>query len=90
MLRFIDNDELYREWTKRNPGGLVVNSFKTPAPKYLILHKASCYTITELKGNAETFTDKYSKTCSNDLDELTKWAKEDIGGELHRCRKCFK
>ena len=90
MLRFIDNDDLYIEWTKRYPEGFVVNSFRTPAPKYLMLHKAKCYTITELKGNAVTFTGEYSKTCSHDLDELTNWAKEEIGGELRRCQKCFK
>jgi len=90
VIQFVDSDNPYKEWTNNNPNGFVVNSYKEPSSTYLILHKASCYTITELKRNAKSFTDKYSKTCSDNLDELDNWAKNDIGGELCRCRKCFK
>ena len=90
MIQFVDRDKQYKDWIKNNPDGFVVNSYKEPSSTYLIIHKASCYTITELKGTAKSFTEKYSKTCSNKLDELDNWVKNDIGGEFCRCRKCFK
>lgn len=89
---FIDDDNNYLRWLMQNPSGFVVNSNKTPSPKYLILHTARCNTIYTLikKGGdwKANWTKDYRKSCSSNKAVLEEWAKEKIKGKLQRCPRC--
>ena len=63
MKEFKKDDESYLDWSSTKPTGFVVNCHRQPSPKYLILHKATCGTISTSKiGNWITTT--YIKICS--------------------------
>jgi hypothetical protein len=90
MLRvkqFIDDDSGYLRWIENNPNGFVVNCHKRPYPKYLILHHATCLTIST-PANTNWTTTNYMKICSLDRNELQNWAQNKIHGRLHLCKIC--
>ncbi|MEA3254926.1 MAG: hypothetical protein U9Q22_03720 [Candidatus Altiarchaeota archaeon] len=85
--RYIDDDGGYLDWVSTNPTGFVVNCHRQPSPKYLILHKATCGTIsTPKRSNWTTIT--YIKICSLDKKELETWAQREISGNLKPCQIC--
>lgn len=84
MLQFRNDDAGYRQWLKDHPNGFVVNSERIPNPSYLILHRATCYYISNDTTRNYTTT-SYIKTCSEDLAELRWWA-GTLSGQLgQRC-----
>jgi len=87
MEKFIDDDEGYLEWLERNPDGFVVNSHREPISRYLILHKATCGTISSPNRKNWT-TGDYIKFCSSDRSELEEWALDAFNTDLWACRKC--
>jgi len=87
VVAFEDNDRDYLYWTRNNSRGYVVNCYRNPAPDYLILHWADCYTINGT--HAQWTTGDYAKVCSPTLPPLESWA-TTIGGSLHKCEKCWK
>lgn len=48
--KFIDNDDGYLNWITANPTGYVVNCNRYPRAAYLVLHRATCWTISASKG----------------------------------------
>jgi hypothetical protein len=46
MRIFEDDDAGYLAWVGSHPHGFVVNTFRKPDPRYLMLHRATCHTIT--------------------------------------------
>jgi hypothetical protein len=87
MQEFVDDDQGYFSWLRRNPWGYVVNTPRTPSPSYLMLHLSTCQSISQLGGKGTTFTGEYRKVCSSELSELRNWAMR-VGGELKRCGQC--
>lgn len=84
---FIDDDKAYLRWLTQNSKGLVVNSYLHPSPEYLILHRATCWTIsTDARTNWTTTG--FIKICSLEEEELGAWAEKEVGGQLHRCKIC--
>ncbi|HUV80802.1 MAG TPA: hypothetical protein VMW40_08305 [Candidatus Bathyarchaeia archaeon] len=61
MKKFIDDDRGYLDWIDRNPRGFVVNTYRNPSSKYLILHRATCGTISTSKRTIgrQEITSKY-------------------------------
>jgi len=86
LVAFEDNDRDYLFWTRRNSRGYVVNCYRIPAPDYLILHWADCYTINGT--HAPWTSGDYAKVCSPTLSPLEVWA-ASVGGSLHKCEKCW-
>lgn len=86
MILFIDDNEAYLTWLQQNPHGFVVNCDRKPSPRLLMYHKADCFHIQRWEGR--NLTVDYIKVCSNDLQELKKWAEVIIGGEVQYCRSC--
>lgn len=80
--KFIDNDDGYLNWIKANPTGYVVNCDRYPRAAYLVLHRATCRSISGKPTFGERWTTAYIKVCSLDRHELESWARREIGGEL--------
>jgi hypothetical protein len=57
---FRDAEAQYLAWIARHPGGWVVNSTRSPAPGYLMLHRADCWTIG-VQGAGNYTTREYVK-----------------------------
>ena len=87
MIIFINEDDAYLRWIEENPNGFVVNANNPPRSDYLILHKSTCRTISSDHTSNWT-TNQYLKVCSNNVDELSTWAKNRIGGALTPCPIC--
>jgi hypothetical protein len=89
IVHFQDDDAGYALWLAENsPRGFVVNSFREPSTKYLILHRSSCHTISGAPAPGKTWMREYSKTCSASIEKLDRWAKESLGGSLRPCGRC--
>lgn len=88
MLEFRDNDAGYLRWLDRHPQGYVVNAHRRPIAIYLVLHRATCPTITRLATNAKTWTHgTFIKVCSDNVSDLHSWARR-VPGELSQCGIC--
>ena len=84
---FVNDDEGYLRWLKQNASGFVVNSYNKPVPEYLIMHRATCWTIsTDARTNWTTTG--FIKICSSDKTELEMWAAKEVGGKPHHCGVC--
>lgn len=87
-------DEDYERWLYEHPDGFVLNSKTNLDPYYIVLHRASCKSITELKGRAKEggFTErKYIKICGPDVQSLQAWLKSnEYRNDLFISIKCSK
>jgi hypothetical protein len=86
LVVFEDNDRDYLYWTHQNSRGYVVNCYRSPAPDYLMLHWADCYTING--SQSPWTTGDFVKVCSPTVSALDDWAGK-VGGSLQRCEKCW-
>ncbi len=88
MERFLDNDRAYLDWVETHQQGYVVNAYREPSARYLVLHQADCPTITGEPTNGKAWTSDYIKVCSHDRTELEDWARDQVGGPLQPCSTC--
>ena len=85
----------YSRWLAVHPGGFVLNTRrKRTDPTYMVLHRASCWTISParhgLAPGALTQID-YAKVCSEEIDELRRWVcsrGRPDGSFSKQCGKC--
>ena len=96
---FADSDSDYLEWLKRNPDSFVVNLERSPTPKNRVLHKASCGTISEVRGSRGGipkpggFTERkyiklWARTVSEARDALKKHLADEQIDFSKPCQKC--
>lgn len=85
--KFVDHDAGYEEWLAGHPSGFVVNAERKPRPTYLVLHRSSCRTISNLPPSGTNWTKDYIKICSSRPEPLRQWAAR-LGGSLHPCSFC--
>ena len=85
---FVDNDSNYLQWVTANPGGFLVNCDREPHPRYLRVHRATCRTVTGTPPNGRRWTTLYAKVCSPTIEELQRWASQQVGGQLTKCGTC--
>jgi hypothetical protein len=87
MQHFVDDDHGYLDWLDHHPDGFVINTLRTPSAAYLMLHRASCGTITGKPARGTTFTGEYAKVCGerNELEEFTR----HLGGHAQPCGLCL-
>jgi hypothetical protein len=88
VTKFVDADADYLAWIEAHPNGFVVNAYRVPTAHYLIIHRASCGTISGTPARGDRWTTEYCKACSLDVGALQDWAKRRTGGELHPCGLC--
>jgi hypothetical protein len=83
-ITFDRDDEAYLRWIDGHQHGFVVNAYRNLAPRYLMLHKASCGTIKGKPARGITWTDgDFVKICSNTRQDLEQWASSNTMGKLH-------
>lgn len=87
MDEFLDDDAGYQQWLAGHPVGFVVNSYAHPTPSYLVLHRATCWTINGLAGAGNALT-SYRKTCFRTRRQASDWAEGRWPGRLRRCGHC--
>jgi hypothetical protein len=87
MRHFIDDDAAYLGWLADHPDGFVINTGRTPSAAYLMLHRASCGTISGTPARGSTFTGDYTKVCGGQ-EELDAFARQ-LGGLASPCRLCL-
>lgn len=88
MLTFVDDDRGYLTWVAQHPGGIVLNTARKPAPEYLILHRATSFTITGSPAKGEYWTRDFIKHCAEHRAELRGFARVECGGEAQSCGVC--
>lgn len=78
MIRFENDDRAYLEWLRDNQSGYVLNVRVAPDPGYVLLHRATCRSISSDRRAANAYIGAgYRKICSNDIDELARAAKAE-------------
>jgi len=85
------SDDLYMDWLDRNPEGFVINSHRDPDPTYIVLHRATCHSISQYTRSSSegAFTERsYIKTCSPSIDELRDWAHHNGRADRAFSREC--
>ena len=88
MQSFLDDESGYLRWLESSPNGFLINSNRNVNSTYLMLHRATCRTISGTPSRGKDWTKNYVKVCSNDLEELAAWAKDEIQGSIVRCGIC--
>ena len=86
MIVFDNDDCGYLEWVKENRCGYVINC-STTVVRNLSIHRVDCATISSRKKTTLT-THHHIRACSNDIQELMKWAKEVYGYAPLPCLIC--
>jgi hypothetical protein len=72
IIEFMDNDHGYVAWLADHPHGFVLNCERPPRSTYLILHRATCWTISRAAGT--NWTVNYQKVCADSFEEIDAWA----------------
>jgi hypothetical protein len=63
MRHFVDDDAGYQQWLSNEPDGFVINTYRSPSSAYMVLHSATCRTISGQPARGTTFMGEYSKVC---------------------------
>ena len=87
MDEFLNDDRSYRQWLEAHPKGYVINSNRRPGASYLVLHRATCWTISRLFGRGNSLT-AYRKTCFRTRQQAVNWGGGQWPGALQNCSFC--
>jgi hypothetical protein len=85
---FRDDESGYLTWLAAHPHGFVLNTNRSPRPDYLVLHRASCRTISGRPPRGGPWTGQYIKLCADDSREIVAWAEATIGATPRECGAC--
>lgn len=92
MIEFVDNESGYLSWIKDNPGGFVLNLRRAESRDYVILHRATCRSISTRKRAPGAYTERaYRKVCAATVAELAQAARREgrmDGSFSRRCGLC--
>ena len=92
MIEYINDDEGYLSWIATNPNGFVLNVCRAANPDYVVLHRASCGSISTDKREFGAYTTRgYRKVCATSAAELQLAAKREgrsDGSFSKRCGLC--
>ena len=91
---FIENDKGYLNWLDEHREGFVINSHRISDPKYLVLHRARCSSISRPGVEPGAWTERgYIKICSEDINSLRAFVRENgrtDGTFSNECSFCCK
>ncbi len=88
--KFRDDEEGYLAWLAGHPAGFVFNVNRSPRPNYLILHRATCRTISGRPTRGGPWTGPYIKVCSDDELQIAAWTGKTVGAAPTRCGVCLR
>lgn len=89
MRSFVDDDAGYQRWLATHLDGFVLNTERQPTATYLMLHRATCHTISGAPARGSRWTADYVKHCGN-RNELERFACQDVGGAANPCGICIR
>jgi hypothetical protein len=75
-VEFNSGDGPYLAWLGAHPTGFVLNTGRSHPPEYMVLHRASCPSISVLVPPARPggFTERdYVKVCADSVADLSAW-----------------
>jgi hypothetical protein len=87
---FRDDDSGYLSWLAAHSAGFVLNVARSPRPGYLVLHRATCRTITGRPTRGGPWTGLYIKVCSDDDLQLAAWTGREVAAAPTRCGVCLR
>ena len=91
IMVFDGNDADYMAWLVRNPDGFVVNIRRQPDPDYMLLHRASCHSISRYTKSTSPggFTERsYIKVCAGSIEELRDWVRRNGRADGSFSKEC--
>jgi hypothetical protein len=94
VTMFESNDQAYLTWREQHTDGFVINTSRSKDADYMVLHRASCYSISTYTKMAHPggFTERdYIKICSTNIESLRTWVREHgrpDGSFSRECTKC--
>ncbi len=89
MMKFLDDEEGYLSWIATNADGLVLNVRRLADPDYVVLHRASCGSISSDKREPGAYTTRgYCKICATSVAELQLAAKREGRGDGSFSKRC--
>ena len=88
VSRFVDDDAGYLSWIRQHGRGFVLNCTRNPSSDYLILHRATCPSITGEPARGRLWTDQYIKVCSTAASAIQDWARRQTGTTARPCGMC--
>jgi hypothetical protein len=89
MLEFRNGDSEYLAWTAAHPDGFVLNVRREADADYVVLHRASCGTISNDWHAPGAFTGRvYRKICSTSLEELHRAAEREGRSDGSFSKRC--
>ena len=62
-------------WLAEHPDGFVLNCYRNPTPSYLVMHRATCWSINGTPSRGRSWTNDPKKVCADTVAELEKWAR---------------
>jgi hypothetical protein len=95
LAQDFDSDAKYQHLLAEFPNGFVVNTTRAASPNYMVLHRASCDSISDPAPDTAPggFTERsYIKVCAPDIESLRDWValngRQDrtFSKECGRCR----
>ena len=88
MILF-DHDEVgYLAWLDAHPAGFVLNVRKRHDPRYVVLHRATCGSISSTKMEHGAYTERgYRKWCGDSVESLREAAQREgrADGSFSKC-----
>lgn len=92
MIEFRNDEDGYLEWLAAHPNGYVLNVRRNPNPSYVVLHRASCSSISSSSRPDGAYTSRaYRKVCVTDMGQLKNAASAEgrkDGSFSKRCGLC--
>lgn len=86
---YVDDDDGYRDWLKRNPRGYVINIQRSLNPSDARLHNSDCRDlIAQLRRDVQLAV-SYVKVCGENWAELDQWAADNVGEPIQLCGHCL-
>lgn len=83
-----DDDDGYRDWLKKFPGGYVINIQRSHSPVDAFLHDASCSALIAQLDRDVSLTGPYVKVCGDSLTAVKTWAVNNVDGSVEPCGIC--
>ena len=78
MIEFIDDDLSYLAWVAAHPDSYVLNVRRLPDPRYVVLHRANCKSISNETHASGAYTARgYRKICMSSEAMLQAAAKRE-------------
>ncbi len=83
-----DDDDGYRGWLTKYPGGYVINIQRSHSPVDAFFHDAGCSDLIAQLTRDVSLTGPYVKVCGESQLEVEKWAADNVDGSVAHCGHC--